>query len=181
MATIKAGDNGNVANVDAKKRLATFATTQDLAQSLNQDGKVFSLFFAVTPVSTNDFFFHFENTGTSDLAIGIVAVSSTVATRITYEFVSGTPTFVSATDAAVTNLNLGNSAPLPASAQFDTDITGLTSEGILDFQECSIVDTKFITDFQSGILIPQGKAVAFKRVAATGLLTVTVGVVIVEL
>jgi len=175
------GTKGLVAEVDENNRLQTFATNQDLAQFLNQEGKIFSAFFTATPTGANDFFFYFKNTGTSNIAIGTIAISSTVATQIRYEVVSGTAVIVGETEATVTNLNLGSAVPLTAQTQFGTSISGLITEGILAFEECSVVDAKFLTNFQSSIIIPQGKAVAFRRVEATGTLDVSVGVAIVEL
>jgi len=103
-----------------------------------------------------------------------ISLVSTVVTQITIESVSGTPTFVSATDATVTNRNLGSTSTLGADAKVDTDITVITSDGILFFEECSIANTRFTLNIESGLLIPQGQTIAFKRVAATGLIDVLV-------
>ena len=176
MATIKSGKDGNVAGVDADNRLMTEAVVTDARQFLNGVGSVFSLHFEVTPAGADDYFFYLKNTGTGSIVVGSIDVSSTVATEITYEAVSGTAVFVGETDITPVNNNLGSANPLAAQAVFDTDITGLTSDGVFSFEEAAVADTRYPQTFQGGILIPQGKAVAFKRVAATGQITCTVGV-----
>jgi len=173
MAKIQ-GPDGKVVNVTDSNRMEVSSVSQNISQRSNLDGKVFSIQFAVTPVGANDFFFHFKNTGTKEIIFTKIRMTSTVATQITVEKVSGTPTFVSATDAAVTNRNLGSSTSLSADAQFDTDITVITSDGILLFEECSIADTRFTLNVDSTIIIPQGQAVALKRVAATGLIDILI-------
>lgn len=175
MARIQ-GPNGQVADVDDLNRLSVLAVTQQLEQSFNLRGSVFSVEFSVTPAGTNDFFFYLQNTGTNNIVIGDIEISSTVPTKVTYEVVSGTAIFVTGTDANITNRNLGSSQALDVNAQFDTDITGLTSEGVLFFEECSIANTKYSLESASGIIIPQGKAVAFRRIEATGQLDVVVTV-----
>ena len=110
----------------------------------------------------------------SHLAIDSIQVSTTAPTRLLYEVVSGTPVFVSETDVEPVNSNLGSSSPLIIEAKFDTDITDLTSDGVIDFEEAAVANTSYDSDIASGIIIPQGKAVAFKRVAASGAVTVLV-------
>ncbi len=171
MATIKSGNSGDVANVDAKNRLVVFSTSQDLDKALNREGNIFSTYFVVTPVGAGDYFAYIENTGTQDIVIIDIAISSSVITEITYDFVSGTPVFVSATDATVVNNNLGSSEELSADIKIDTDITALAVVGVLSFEECSVVNARFSSELNAGIIIPRGKAVAFKRAAATGEIT----------
>jgi len=172
--------DGKVAKVDAKGRLTTAAVSQNISQRSNIDGRVFSIQFAVTPVGANDFFFHFKNTGTKNIIFTKIRMSSAVITQITIEKVSGTPTFVSATPATVTNRNLGSSAALSAEAQSDTNITVITSDGILFFEELSIADTRFTLDIDSSIIIPQGKTIAFKSVVGTGLTDVLITAIEIE-
>ncbi len=164
------GPDGKVVKVTDNNRLEVSSISEDISQRSNLNGNVFSIQFAVTPVGANDFFFHFQNTGTKDIIFTKIRMASTVITQITIEKVTGTPTFVSATDASVTNRNLGSSLALQADSQFDTDITVITSDGILLFEECSIANTRFTLNIDSSIVIPQGQAIAFKRVAATGLI-----------
>lgn len=169
MANIKGAD-GNIAKVDDMGRLNTLAVSQDATQSLNNDGRMFNINFSVTPVGANDLFFYLKNTGIESIGICQISVSSTTPTKLTYEFVGGDPVFVGETDAEVLNLNLGSASTLSVDAKVDTDITGLTSLGVLDFEECSIADTLFTKKIPSGIIVPQGRAIAFRRVEATGLI-----------
>lgn len=177
MAVIK-GPNGEVANVDKENRLSTFSVEQPNINHLNGEGKVWSVYFTVTPTGVNDFFFYLKNDGTKDLFVTDVRVSSTVATQLFYRHVSGTA--VGGTAITVTSRKLGSSAVPTATIEQGVDITGLTSEGILFFEECSIVDTLFHIDTQSEIIIPQGQAIAFERVEATGLIECMVTLVEAE-
>ena len=167
MAVIK-GPDGFVADVDKENRLRTFAITQLDNKHLNSEGRVWTVYFTVTPTAANDFFFYLKNTGTKNLFVTDVRVSSTVATQLFYRHVSGTA--VGGTAITVTSRNLGSAASPDATIEQGVDITGLTSEGILFFEECSIVDTLFKLTTQSNIIIPQGQAIAFERVEATGLI-----------
>jgi len=165
MAVIK-GPDGRVADVDTENRLTTFSVIQTNAAHLNNEGKVWSVYFTVTPTGVNDFFFYLKNDGTKNLFITDITVSSTVATQLFYRHVSGTA--VGGTAIVVTSKNLGSSATPSATIEQGVNITGLTSEGILLFEECSVVDTKFEQIIPDNIIIPQGQAIAFERVEATG-------------
>lgn len=173
---IKSPD-GIAASVNGDNQLLTFSTVRDIGQALNISGKVFTGYFTVTPAGANDYFLYIKNTGTADIALGFVSVKSSVVTEINYEAVTGTPVYVTGTDVPLVNNNLGSTSPLNATVKYDTDITGLTSGGVVGFEQCSVADTKFVTSFSTGIIIPQGKAVAFKRVAATGVITCNIAIV----
>jgi len=172
------GPDGRVVNVDDDNRLTVFADTQVWAAHRNREGGALSVHFSVTPVGVNDFFWYFRNDGLSDVFIDKIRLASTVATEITIEHVSGTAVFVSGTTPAVTNKNLGNPISLTSINTFDTDITGLTSLGIIYFEQIAVADTRYTLESSSNIIIPQGQAVAFKRVAATGLIDCVVSLVI---
>ena len=175
MAQIK-GSSSIVAEVDGEHRLQVYATSQDLPQTLLFKGLLSSVFFQVTPVSSDDYFFYLKNTGTVDIGFNMVNISSTVPTKIMIESVIGTPVYVTGTDAEITNLNISNPLSPAIDAKFDTDITGLTKDGHLAFMESSIADTLFTNGVFGGIILPQGKAIAFKRVEATGALTVNLSI-----
>jgi hypothetical protein len=66
---------------------------------------------------------------------------------------------------------------LNAESKYDTDITGLTSEGVVFFESCASTDTRYKLSTSSNIIIPQGKAIAFRREAATGEIEAVVSVV----
>jgi len=171
------GINGNVASVDDENRLQTVAVSEPEDKYLNQRGGVHSIYFDVTPAGANDYFYYLENTGIKDLLITDIRISSSVATNLYYEYVTGTPSYVTGTTADDTNRNLGNSSLLSAVSKYDTNITGLTSEGVIFFESCTNVDTRYKLHTTSNIIIPQGKAVAFRREAATGVIKCLVSVV----
>lgn len=168
---------GNSVKVDSENRISTFSTVEPEDKHINKEGNVFSVHFTVTPVGANDYFFYYKNTGTETIYITDVRISSTVATNITVEHVTGTPTFTSGTDLTPTNRNLGSSKVLTATIKSDTDTTGLTSKGILFNVECPVADTLYHLRTSSNIIIPQGSSIALKRVAATGLIECVVSVV----
>ena len=105
-------------------------------------------------------------------------MASSVPTEITLEHVSGTAVFVTGTTPAVTNKKLGTASPLTVTNTFDTDITGLTSLGIIYFEQAAVADTRYTLDSGSNIIIPQGQAIALKRVAATGLIDCQVSLIL---
>ena len=169
------GSNGKLAEVDDNNRLQTYATVQNLEQTLLFQGLLSSVFFQVTPAAANDYFFYIKNTGVVDIGFNFVAMSSTVATKVLIESVTGTPVYVAEADAEVTNLNLASPLSPAMDAIYDADITGLDRVGHLAMLEAAI-DTINVSTALGGVIIPQGKAVAFKRVEATGLLTMNLSV-----
>ena len=166
--------------IDSENRALTFSITEPEDKHINREGKVWSLYFTVTPAGANDYFFYFKNTGTEDVSISDIRISSSVVTEVTYEYVSGTPTYVTGTDVQITNRNLGSSKVPAVTAKYDTDITGLSADGILFFEECAAANTRYKLSTTSNIIITQGQAIAFKRVAATGLINCVVSVVGLE-
>lgn len=171
---------GYQAKVNSKNRIEMFSITEPEDKDANKNGKVWSIYFTVTPAGANDYFFYFKNTGNVDLSITDIRVSSTVATKLFYEEVSGAPTYVTGTDAQVTARNIGKSSLPSATIKYDTDITNLTSEGVLFFEQCATVNTRYKLSTSSNIIVGQGQAVAFKRVAATGAIDCVVSLVELE-
>jgi len=171
---IQDSSTGYTAKVDNENRLKTFSITQTEDKHANTEGVYNSIYFTVTPAGANDYFYYLQNTGTSDLSITDIRISSSVATNILIDKVSGTPSYVTGTDAEITNRNLGSSKVPSVTNKYDTDITGLVTEGTVFFQECPVADTMYHFKATSTIIIPQGQAIALKRVAATGLVTVLV-------
>lgn len=171
------GPNGKVVKVDDEGRIKSFSVSEPEDKHINQEGGVYSVYFSVTPAGANDYFFYLKNDGTSDLNITDIRISSTVATTVYYEYVSGVPTYVTGTDTQNTNRNLGSSRQIIVTSKYDTDITGLTSEGVIFFEECAVADTRYKLNTTSNIIIPQGKAIAFRREAATGNIECVVSVV----
>ena len=168
MSVIKS-PNGIAADVDLLNRLLTFAVSQHEDKTANLDGRYWSIFFQITPTAANDLFFYLKNTGTKDLFITDVRISSSVATQLIYRQVAGVA--VGGTDSEVTSRKLGDPAVPNAIIQHGVDITGLTPGGVLFFQETNPVDMLQSLKTTSNIIIPQGQALAFERVEATGLIT----------
>jgi len=172
------GADGLIADVDPTNRLMTHAVSQNLEETLLFAGLLSSVFMQVTPAAADDYFFYIKNTGTTDIGFNHFKLSSSVPTKLMIESVTGDPVYVTGTDAEVTNLNMSSPLSPTMEAKFDTDITGLTKLGHLGFAEAAVADTEYLVSVVGGIIIPQGDAVAFKRVAGTGLITldVTLGV-----
>ena len=129
---------------------------------------------AVTPTGADDYFFYLRNDGVNNLFLTDIRISSTVATEITYEHVSGDA--VGGTDIDPVSRLLGSAKSLTATVQEGVDITGLTSLGELAFEECIVPDTRYSLKLSGTIIIQQGQAVAFKRVAATGAIKAMVSI-----
>ena len=100
-----------------------------------------------------------KNTGTKDLVITDIRVSSTVATQLLYHRVLGVA--VGGSDSQVTSRKLGDSATPNAIIQQGVDITGLALSGVLFFEEADDTGLKALRT-TSNIIIPQGQAIAFE-------------------
>lgn len=174
MAVIKGGSNGNVADVDEKKRLQVLAVSEHEDRRRNTEGKYWSAYFTNTPAGANDDFFYLKNNGTKDLCITDVRISSTVPTQLFYKHVTGTA--VDGTPIVLVNRNLGTSTVPDATVEQGVDITGLSDVGVIFFEEAAIADTMYSLKTTSNIIIPQGQAIAFERVEATGLIHCVVSV-----
>ena len=169
--TIIKGPDGYSLNVDSQNRAQTYSVVQDLEQTLLLKGLLTSIYFTETPAGADDYFLYIKNIGTADIGFNKFLFSSTVATKIIVERVSGTPAFVTGTTPSLTNLNLSSPVSPAVEITHDTNITGLTSEGVLTFAEAGVADTEHLSGRIGGIVVPQGQAIAFKRVAATGTIT----------
>lgn len=168
MSVIKS-PNGIAAEVDAKNRLTTFAVSQHEDKTANLDGRYWSIFFQVTPTAANDLFFYLKNTGTKDLFVTDVRISSSVATQLLYRQVTGT--VVGGTAVDVTSRKLGDPGVPNATIEYGVDLTGLIPGGVLFPEEANPANTLQSLKSTSNIIIPQGQALAFERVAETGLIT----------
>lgn len=177
---IQDSKTGRTASVDEENRLNTFSVIQGEDKHTNLEGLYDSIYFEVTPAGAGDYCFYLKNEGTSDIAVTDVRISSSVATNTFIDHVTGTPAYVGESAATVTNRNLGSSKAPDITANYDTDITGLTKVGELLFQECPVADTLYHYRTSSNIIIPQGQAIALRRVAATGLLTAVFSLSVAE-
>lgn len=174
MAQIK-GPNGHVADVDEENRLHVFSVSEPFDKHRNGEKKAWVLYFTNTPTGANDNFFYLKNIGTKDIYIQDIRISSTVPTQILYNHVSGAS--VGGTDIVPMNRNLGASFTPNATIEQGVNITGLADIGTIFFEECAVADTLYHLRITSNIIVPQGQAVAFQRVEATGLINCAVSIV----
>jgi len=177
MAQIK-GSNGQVAEVDNENRMQVASVSEPFDKHRNKEQKAWALYFTNTPAGANDYFFYIKNTGTKDLDIQDIRISSSVPTQIFYNHVSGVA--VGGTDVNPTNRNLGSSVSPVATIQQGVDITGLTDLAVVFFEECDVANRMYHLRITSNIIVPQGQAVAFKRVESTGLINCVVSMVEAE-
>ena len=176
MAIIQDAASGITAKVDSANRMLTQSVNRSEDRQANINGDYYSAYFQVTPAGANDYFFYLRNDGVEDIVVTDFRMSSTATTRLLIHRIVGTPVFAGANTTVITSRNLGSSKTPLVTARDDTDITGLTSEGIMFFEDMSAIDTLFDLRLQSTIIIPQGQAIAMQRVGATGTLTVDVSI-----
>ena len=180
MAIIQDASSGMTAAVDNENRLEVSSVSQQIDKHSNLQGRYDVIYFVVTPAGADDYCFYLKNNGTHDIAITDLRIMSSVPTTVFIDHVTGTPSYIGETAAAVTNRNLGSNISPSITANYDTNITGLTKEGELLFQQCAVVDTEYESRITSNIIIPQGQAIALRREAATGALTVMLSMSVAE-
>jgi len=172
------GPNGTVVDVDDQNRIRAFATSQPQDKDLNTKSKSWTLRFTNTPTGAGDNFFYLKNDGLKNIFVTDIRISSSVVTQILYNHVSGTA--IGGTAITPLSRNLGAAASPTATIEQGVDITGLTDIGVIFFEECSVANTLFHLKTTSNIIIPQGQAIAFQRVEATGLIDCVVSIVEAE-
>ena len=176
MAIIQDAASGKTAIVNSSHRLLVGSVSRSEDRQSNINGDYYSAFFQVTPAATNDYFFYLRNDGVDDVTVTDFRMSSTALTRLLIHRVVGAPVFSGTDTTAITSRNLGSSKEPIVTARDDADITGLTSEGIMFFEDMSAVDTLFDLRLSSTIIIPQGQAIAMQLIGATGVITVDVSI-----
>ena len=167
------GNGGYGAEVDSENRLKVLSHAKKFDRHVNEEGRYWSTYFTNTPTGANDYFFYCKNTGTSNLHITDIRISSSVTSQITYETVTGTA--AGGSNCTIVNRQIGNSQIPVATIQQGVDITGLTGT-IFDFEECNVANQLYHRSYSSTIIIPQGQSIAFKRIEATGLITCSVSI-----
>jgi len=166
--------SGYNAKIDDELRLSTFSVTEPEDKHINREGKQWSLYFTTTPVGAGDYFFYLKNTGTADYAISDIRVMAAATETLTYEWVSGAPSYTAASDITPIARNGGSSKIPSATIKSDTNITGLTSQGVLFFERIDTANKRYGLSTSSNIIIPQGAAIAFKAETGTSLITCVV-------
>ena len=164
----------NLAQVDELHRLSTFAIVESEDKFVNKTGGQWSLYFTATPTGAGDYFFYLKNTDSVTHAISDIRIMGASADTITYEWVTGTPTYTGATDVTPTTRN-GGSNKVPVSIiKSDPNITGLTSDGVIFFERLDTANKRYKLSTTSNIIMPQGSALAFKAATGTALITCVV-------
>jgi len=162
---------GYGAKVDDEHRLHTFSVVETEDKHINKEGKQWSAYFTTTPTGAGDYFFYLKNTGAADLAISDIRIMGAATDTITYEWVSGTPTYSAGADVAPIARNGGSSKIPSATIKKDTNTTGLTSQGVIFFERFDTANKRYKLSTTSNIIIPQGSAIAFKAETGTSLIT----------
>lgn len=165
--------NGYTLRVNKENRANVDSVIRPFDQHINEVyEKAFSLTWdAIDPVGADDYFFYIENTGTKDLHLEDIKVRSTVAGSVELHRVTGTPSYTSDTDVTPVNRYLGSAKTITATIKTDTNTTGLTNAGVLDYIRCAVVDTDYMVEISSHIIIPPGEKFALLWDAATGALS----------
>ena len=168
--------------VNKEGRALTSSVTQPLDQHLNAvEHKVYSVsIVAADPAGANDYFFYYQNTGTSDVRLTDIRMRSTVVGNISIRGVTGTPSYTSDTDITPTNRTVGNTNTLTAVVKQDTDTTGLTSSGDIFIIRLDTADKEEHLRTTSNIIIPPGQKLAFLWSSATGVLDGLVSIIDAE-
>jgi len=167
------------ANVNEDWQLETSAVTRSRDNFINgESGKVWSLALEdIDPAGADDKFFYLENTGTEVLKITDLRFSSTVAGIIKVKKVSGTPVYVGETSVTPVSRRTDKAPILAVTTNTDTDITGLTDEGVWFYIPLDSAGKLVHLRTSSNIMIAPGGKLALEWDTSTGVLTGIVSVV----
>jgi hypothetical protein len=172
MATIQDGLTGKTARVtDANELMVRGAVETIDFHSTNSHQKYWSLPFEdIDPTAADDYFFYLKNTGTTDLSIPDIRISTTVAGAVQVHWVSGTAGGAP-TDLTPVNRYLGSPNVPVATIQTDPDITGLTNLGELFRIDLDVTGRLVHLHTTGNIVIPPAQAIALIWDQATGVLS----------
>ncbi|MEE9540673.1 MAG: hypothetical protein V3V85_04170 [Candidatus Thorarchaeota archaeon] len=161
-----AGSGKNfTAGVNSDGQMLVNSESQPHDRALADQGLAWSLDIDVTPTADGDYFFYLKNTGTTELHLTDVRLSSiSAAERYQVVKVTGTPSGGSAITPV--NRNVGSSKVPTATIESGVDITGLTSSGTIFRMTSNIAARQEHLRTSSNIHIPQGSAIAL--IATTG-------------
>lgn len=176
MAIIQDAASGKSAVVDSFHRLLVASVSRSEDRQSNINGDYYSAYFQVTPAGVNDYFYYLRNDGIEDITVTDFRMSSDAINRLLIHRVSGAPVFAGSNTSKLTSRNLGSSKEPIVTSRDDPNITGLTSDGVLFFEDMSAINTLFDLRLSSTIIIPQGQAIAIQAVDAVGAITVDVSI-----
>ncbi len=183
--TLKSGDSGNVASVDAKNRLSTFAVTEPESVSSSLEGETY---FIGTPIvnltsGSESFLLFIKNTDSADWVVDSVMISvgqSTGAAGADFSAVfkigvtQGT-LISSGTDIPALNMNLGSANQL--TGEFKTGVEGSTATNGGSAPDLIIPSDSTEVIFSAGpIVIAKGTAVAIGIDPAAGNTSINVSI-----
>jgi len=171
---------GDRLHIDPKNRAHTFSVVETEDKAKNKEGEQWSLYFTTTPVGANDYFFYLKNTSEVDIAITDIRTMCSSAETINYEWVSGVPTYTASADITPVPKNGGSNQVPTATIKSDTDITGLTSDGVIYYDRLDTANKMYKFSTSANIIIPQGKTFALKAVTGTALVTCVVSILIID-
>lgn len=164
---------GYRARVSDKNKLEVLATNFDLEKSINlREGKAWSV--NIVSASANvagGYFFYLKNNGANPLIITDFRFQSNLVSEIIVRRVTGNPTFRGAGTPQATSRNFGVTLTPTATLQTCTSATGLTNEGTIYYLEQSAGNVEFQLNTTSGIILPQGTALALTRTGSAGAVT----------
>jgi len=169
---------GKTLSITAENRARTDTVTRSLTQHINEEyEKHFSLTFdAIDPVGADDYFFYIKNTGTKTIHATKFRFRSTVAGSVELHRVTGTASFASETVITPVNRTLGSTNTVTAVTSADTNTTGISEAGIMLRMRLAVVDTDYVDEAPSHIIIPPGQAMACLWDTATGALSGTIDI-----
>ena len=139
-----------------------------------------TVFTTQTPTGAGDYFLYIANQS-SVRDILVTAIRADIGTDDVIEarYVTGTPS--GGSDVDPTNRAISLAAPLEASIQAGSDITGLTSGGVLERLKLSTTGSNQLSLIDRPILLPRargGNALAFAAITGTVALNIAVDIAI---
>ena len=124
----------------------------------------------VDPTAADDYFFYLKNTGTVNLSVPDIRLSTTVAGAVQVKWVTGTAGGSLSTLTPV-NRYLGSPNQPTATVNYSVDITGLTDAGELFRIDLPTAGQLVKMHTTGNILIPPGQAIALIWDQSTGVLS----------
>ena len=154
---------GHKAAVDHENRLKVFAVVEPEDKHVNRiHGTQWSLPFKVTPAGANSYFFYLRNDSENLMSISDIRIKGAQVEDITYEWVKGTPSYTSGTAITAVTRNAGSFKTPNVTCYKDTSTTGITADGEIFFESIDTPNKRYKLSTSSNIIIPQGKAIAFR-------------------